>query len=125
MAVEGDSDENKIVNNTITSTDAASIGLVRQFPEEAPSSVKDTQEVNQGNEIQCGLFFRVGHCKTSSSGAKLIQFVSIDPQATDLEDYRPESDHNLIEGNLIIDNRQSFPPFALPPPLRFRLFFFL
>jgi hypothetical protein len=98
VVIEFDSDDNKIVDNSITSTDAASTGQVRQFP--GGFFVADAQTAVMDNEI---------HCLQSSRplqnivvAGQLIQFLSLDPLATDLED-SGRSDHNLIAGNTITD----------------------
>jgi hypothetical protein len=98
VAIEFDSDGNRIVNNKITSTDAASTGLVRQFP--GGAVVADSQTPVMDNEVHCLAWSRP--LQNVVVGGELIQFLSFDPQAQDLED-AARSDHNLIEANTITD----------------------
>lgn len=98
VVVEFDSDENLIVNNTISSTDAASTGLVRLYP--GGTLVTDSQIAVMDNEIH--VLNATRPLQNVVVEGQLMQFVSLDPQATDLED-SGRSDHNLIEGNVITD----------------------
>lgn len=98
LAVEFESDENRIVNNTITSTDAASTGLVRLYA--GGALVPDSQTAVMDNEIH--ILQATRPLQNVVVGGELMQFVSLNPQATDLEDVG-RSDHNLIEGNTITD----------------------
>ena len=96
LVIEFDSDDNEIVGNTITSTDAASTGRVRQLP---GGVFADDQTAIMDNEIHLLQNNRSLH--NIVIGAELIQIAN-DRSATELEDSsRP--DHNLIEGNTIVD----------------------
>ena len=98
VVVEFDSDNNRVINNTITSTDAASTGLVRLYS--GGALVPDSQTAVMDNEIH--ILQATRPLQNVVVGGELMQFVSLNPQATDLED-SGRSDHNLIEGNTIAD----------------------
>lgn len=98
VVVDFDSDDNQITGNTITSTDAASTGLVRQLP--GGPLVTNANFAIWDNEI---------HCLQSDKPLQnfvvsgvLLQVPTSDPPPTDFED-SGRSDHNVIAGNDIID----------------------
>lgn len=103
IAVEFDSDENRIVGNTITSTDAARTGLVNQVP---GGPLAAAQTAIMDNEIHFLLGDRPlrnividGHLPASR---ELIQVASGDFDGSDPVD-ATQTDHNRVEGNTILD----------------------
>ena len=97
VVVDYDSDDNLITGNTITSTDAASTGLVRQLP--GGPLVTNANFAIWDNEIHC-----LGYDKPLQNfvvSGVLFQIPANDPNS-DFED-SGRSDHNVIEGNDVID----------------------
>ena len=99
VAVEMDSDFNKVVNNKITSTDNASTGQVRLLP--GGIFVPDNQTAIMDNEVHFVVASRF--VQNVVVGGELIQIAAgvFDP-AVPLEDSaRP--DHNQADGNTVVD----------------------
>jgi hypothetical protein len=102
IAVEFDSDHNKILGNTITSTDAAGTGLVKI----APGSYDIMQPAVMDDEIH--LLGGDRPLRNVVVDGKLIQVAAADatrnpnPAEVDIDD-TGRTDHNVIEGNDFID----------------------
>jgi hypothetical protein len=102
IAVELDSDENEIIGNTITSTQTASTGMVQQVP----GGLFVTQVAIMDNKIHCLLGDRP--LRNLVVEGELIQIAAADatrnphPDPATIEDSL-RTDHNLIEGNTIVD----------------------
>ena len=103
IAVEFDSDENRIVGNTITSTDAARTGLVNQVP---GGPLATAQTAIMDNEIHFLLGDRPlrnlvidGHLPASRELIQVASGVFASGDAVDAT----QTDHNRAEGNTILD----------------------
>jgi hypothetical protein len=95
IVLDFDSDDNEILNNTITGTGAASTGMVRQLP----GGPLVTSIAIMDNAI---------HCLQSDKPLQnfvvsgvLVQVAASDGSSPDIEDSW-RTDHNLIEGNDIV-----------------------
>jgi hypothetical protein len=98
IVLDFDSDDNQITGNTITGTDAASTGLVRQMP--GGPLVTAANSPHSDTAIHVLQTFR--QLQNFVVSGVLFQLPTIDPSASDFEDSgRP--DHNVIAGNDIID----------------------
>ena len=102
IVLELDSDDNQIVGNTVTSTDAASTGQVQLVP--GGPFVDGTATMD--NEIHCLLQNR--QLRNMVLEGELIQITLADdtrdphPDEATIEDSL-RTDHNLIESNTIVD----------------------
>ncbi len=95
IVIDFDSDNNQIVSNTITSTDAASTGQVRQLP----GGVFVTQNAIMDNKIH--ILQGDKELQNFVVSGVLVQ-VPIGVRTTDIED-TGRSSHNLVSANNIVD----------------------